>query len=117
MEVRQVYTDKESRTVIINGTLLGPELTITSLYAPNDSTASFYTTFSELLTKYQSPHMIIGGDFNMVANPSLDRSAPTAHSESFPMSLSTKLCDSQLIDTWRAHNIGAKVVHILLKSS
>lgn len=108
MEVKQVYKDKESRFVIVKGMLLVRELTIASLYAPNDSSASFNATFFELLTKYHSPHMIIGGDFNMVASPPLDRSAPTAHSKSFPKFLTTKLRDSQLIDRWRAHKIGTK---------
>lgn len=43
----------------------------------------------ELLTKYQSPHMIAGGDFNMVANPTLDLSTYTTHSKFFPKSAST----------------------------
>lgn len=64
-----------------SGVFLGQALTIASLYGPNDSSASFYAAFFVLLTKYQSRHMIIGGDFNMVAHLSLDRSTPTSQSK------------------------------------
>lgn len=52
--------------------------------------------------------MIIGGDFNLVANPTLDRSSSTTASKAFPRSLTQGLVDHQLIDSWRTHNMGLK---------
>lgn len=108
MEVKQVYKDKDSRYVIIKGLIHNRELTIASIYAPNDSPASFFKSFFDRLSLYHSSHMIIGGDFNMVANPNLDRSTMAPSSKSFPRSLSSGLLEHQLVDSWRAHNIGAR---------
>lgn len=107
-EVRKVFWDKDSRFVIVKGAINNKELTIASVYAPNDPPASFFTSFFEHLTAYQSPHMIVGGDFNLVANPSLDRTSVSTSARAFHKSLTRALREHQLIDSWRAHNIGAK---------
>lgn len=52
--------------------------------------------------------MIVGCDYNLVANPTLDRSRASSISGAFSKSLSRKLVDFQLIDTWQAFNIGAR---------
>lgn len=82
----QVYKDKESRFIIIKGIVLNRELTIASIYAPNDVPNSFFKSLFERLSKFQSTHMINGGDFNMVANASLDRSTVATSARASPKS-------------------------------
>lgn len=41
MEVKQIYKDKDSRFVMIKGVIHNREITIASVYAPNDAPASF----------------------------------------------------------------------------
>lgn len=108
IEVTQCFKDRESRFVIIKGLLHNKEITIASVYAPNDAPASFFKIFFDKLTSLNSPHIIIGGDFNLVANPTLDRSASTMISKAFPRSLTQGLLEHQLVDTWRAHNTSHK---------
>ncbi|PIO27147.1 hypothetical protein AB205_0027470, partial [Aquarana catesbeiana] len=108
MEVKQCFKDKDGRFVIIKGVLHNREITIASIYAPNDAPASFFKSFFDKLTSLNSPHIIIGGDFNLVANPTLDRSSSTKISKAFPRSLTQGLLDYQLVDTWKTHNMGLK---------
>lgn len=56
MEVKQVFKDKDSRYVIIKGQIHNRELTIASIYAPNDSPASFFHSFFDRLSHFHSPH-------------------------------------------------------------
>lgn len=108
MEVKQSYKDKDSRFVIIKGIIHNREITIASVYAPNDAPATFFKTFFDALVSLNSPHMIIGGDFNLVANPTLDISSSIIASKAVPRSLTQGLLDHQLVDTWRTHNMGLK---------
>lgn len=84
------------------------EVTIASIYAPNDAPASFFKSFFDRLASLESPHMIVGGDFNLVANPTLGRSSSTTAAKAFPRSLTHGLLNHQLVDTWRTHNMGCK---------
>ena len=106
--VQQVYKDKDSRFVVVKGLLHNRECTIASVYAPNEAAATFFSSFFLILERFLSPHMIIGGDFNLVSTPSLDRSHVSSFSRAFPKSLSRRLTDLQLLDSWRALNVGAR---------
>lgn len=90
-EVQDVYKDKDSRFLILKGRILGRALTIANIYAPNEASSSFFHTFFDTLDKFYSPHIILGGDFNMVAHPSLDRSNPSSLSK-ISQNLSLKNC-------------------------
>lgn len=87
---------------------MGKELTIANVYAPSGASTQFYLKFFELLDKHRSSHMILGGDFNMVAHPTLDRSNPSPISKTFPKTITRRLKELQLTDTWRCLNMGSK---------
>ena len=107
-EIQQVYKDHESRFIIIKGTLSGRELTVANVYAPNDAQTSFFTQFFNKLQQLHSSHIIVGGDFNSVMQPNLDRSKQNLSSKTLSKTTITHLNDLQLIDSWRALNIGAR---------
>lgn len=49
---------------------------------------------------------MIGGDFNLVAHSGLDRVVSNA--DAFPKTLTHLLSSHQLVDSWHAHNMGAR---------
>ena len=108
LEISNVYKDADSRFIILKGNLNRRSLTIASVYAPNDSQTLFFNKFFDVLDQYISPHMIIGGDFNLAAHPALDRSRVVPSSKAFTKSINRSLSKCQLIDAWRAHNTGVK---------
>lgn len=106
--VEHTYKDPNSRFIILQGKIQGRATTIASIYAPNEAQATFFQQFVTILDRYLSPHLIVGGDFNLAAHPSLDRSRITPSSKAFPKSLTSSLSSLQLIDARRAHNIGCR---------
>ena len=98
-DVQHVFRDPESRYIILKGCINNKEITIASVYAPNDTHTSFFIKFFETLDKYHSPHMLIGGDFNLAAHPILDRSIISPHTKSFSKTINRLTNKMQLIDT------------------
>ena len=107
-EIQNIYKDTDSRFLILKGSIDRRNVTIASVYAPNEAQSTFFTKFLDTLDQYNSPHLIIGGDFNLTSHPALDRSKVVSSSKAFPKSLNRSLSKLQLIDSWRAHNIGIK---------
>ena len=107
-DIQNVYRDPDSRYLILKGSINNRDITIASVYAPNDTHTSFFSKFFETLDKFHSPHILIGGDFNLASHPVLDRSNVSPHTKSFSKTINRLINKSQLIDTWRAHNIGIK---------
>lgn len=63
---------------------------------------------SFLIDKYQSPHLIVGGDLNLAAHLALDRSRAVPSFKAFKRSLNRTLNNLQLVNTWRAYNVDIK---------
>lgn len=105
-DVQHTYKNPDSRFVTVKGSRQGKMVTLASVYALNGSQASFFTTFFQALDRYHSPHLMTGSDFNLVVHSRLDISHIGFSSNAFPKSLQYSLRSHQLIDTWRAHNIG-----------
>lgn len=68
----------------------------------------FKAFFFHILDKYNSPHLLLGGDFNLVAHSALDRSRAGSATNAFPETLKTLLHSHNLVDSLRAHNVGAR---------
>ena len=99
--------DPEGRYIIIQTTIFNKVFTIVNLYAPNnDDPAFFHTLFSQISNLTANSITIIGGDFNTVLNPSIDRSNTSANVR---LSHSAKtineyMDDFGLVDSWRLRN-------------
>lgn len=106
MEVQQVYRDAEICYIIIKGYLLGKELIIANVYVPNDCQSTLFSSFFDTLHWYHSSHIILGGDFNSVLQPCLDRIKQTP--KTFSKSTCTHLNTMQPIGSWRALNVSAR---------
>lgn len=60
-------------------------------------------------------HLVVGSVFNLVAHSKLDRSHDVQHANAFPKTLQKLITSSQLIDSWRAHNVGPERTHSTLQ--
>ena len=97
--------DAEGRFVFLQGQLDGSALTILGLYAPNVNQTLFLCGLEGLLERALDSPLLIGGDFNCVPNPSLDRShPPLQRTQALKMSrgLEEWLNCWGLTDIWRA---------------
>ncbi|KAF7650781.1 hypothetical protein LDENG_00120640 [Lucifuga dentata] len=99
--------DPEGRYIIIQATIFNKTFTIVNLYAPNnDDPAFFHTLFSQISNFTANSITIIGGDFNTVLNPSIDRSntpvnVRLSHSAK---TINEYMDDFGLVDSWRIRN-------------
>lgn len=64
----------DGRFVIINGQIRNVKIIIPNIYRPNGGNPhSFHTVFSHI-NNFSNSTIIVGGDFNTILNPTLDRS-------------------------------------------
>ena len=68
--------DPEGRYVAISGQLAGRDIALLSIYAPNIEQMMFLESLSAKLSEYLQKPILVGGDFNCVADVTLDRSHP-----------------------------------------
>jgi len=69
-----VYSDTGGRYIIVSGILYQTPVLLVSVYAPNWDSPDFMTTLFSHLPSLDTHHLLLGGDFNCVVDPSLDRS-------------------------------------------
>lgn len=70
-----VHYDNDGRYVITSGCLRNVKLTLVNLYAPNTQQALFFASLCPVISQFMEGPLIIGGDFNSVCDPTLDRSS------------------------------------------
>lgn len=102
-ELANSIEDPNGRFVIISGSLCGMPVVMACVYAPTWDDDKFISNFFSSLPKVDDHYLIIGGDFNMIQNPSLDRSSSNPQ----VLSKSAKVLDTYrtslgLFDPWRA---------------
>ena len=71
--VNDITVDKDGRYVICTLDMEDTKITLCNVYAPNYDEPAFFASLLECVNKYNNEHVIIGGDFNLVLNPELDR--------------------------------------------
>lgn len=92
--------------MLVRGTLNGEAIVIGSIYAPNSEQDKFLETLSTVLVDWEAYPWIIGGDFNMILDVSLDRSHPplqNTNSRKLAESLQNWASGWGLGDVWRMH--------------
>ena len=101
------WIDPDGRYVAVTGRLGGRDLTLVSIYAPNVEQGKFLMELSGKLASCLTGPVILGGDFNCVADIRLDRSHPPLR-DSPVCRLAKQFTTWQskwgLIDSWRQHN-------------
>ncbi len=72
----QIIADPDGRYVIVVGNLVHTSVVLVNIYAPNWVNPIFFTSLFSSIPNLNSHYLILGGDFNCVMDPRLDRSNP-----------------------------------------
>ena len=71
-ELTDLVSDKEGRYLVLRGKLQNEKCTLVNIYAPNSAQASFMCPLITILAQYTDSPILMGGDFNLVKDASLD---------------------------------------------
>lgn len=98
-------SDPQGRFIAINISIYNNPLTIINVYGPNKDDPSFFHHLFSHLTNLPSSDLIIGGDFNTVLDPLIDRST-TANTRPWSSTSVIKqyMLDYGLGDSWRLNH-------------
>ncbi len=108
LTIEHLGSDEKGRFVFIQCEIYNNRLALVSIYGPNE-TDSAYTDFQNsktLLEEIDCP-LVVGGDFNAVINPALDKSQSDTANPSSKL-LNKFITELNLIDLWRIQNTKAK---------
>lgn len=100
--VTDVQRDPLGRFLFLKGSLHNKTFTIANLYAPNSRQVPFFRHTLQLLTTFSTGSLIVGGDFNVPLDPSLDTSNGTSSSTNRALrAIKTQFRELLLHDAWR----------------
>uniref|UniRef100_A0A9J7Z1E5 Uncharacterized protein n=1 Tax=Cyprinus carpio carpio TaxID=630221 RepID=A0A9J7Z1E5_CYPCA len=71
----KVISDSNGRYVIVAGKLYNTLILLVNIYAPNIDDEQFISSVLNILPNLDTHQLIMGGDFNFVLDPFLDRSS------------------------------------------
>lgn len=98
--------DPEGRYLIVRITVDSIPYILVNLYAPNHDQHAFYPKLLHELLQYADHQLIIGGDFNVTQDPTLDRTGNSRLSQTHALthSLASFKEHLNLCDPWRITN-------------
>ena len=79
-EPGQTVSDPDGRFVEVPGKLQNTAVIWASIYSPNWDDCSFVSKFVPSLPNIENHDIIVGGDFNLIQDPILDRSSNKPYS-------------------------------------
>uniref|UniRef100_H3AEC7 Endonuclease/exonuclease/phosphatase domain-containing protein n=1 Tax=Latimeria chalumnae TaxID=7897 RepID=H3AEC7_LATCH len=79
----KVESDDEGGYMIVSCLLRGVEVTLASIYAPTGNPVSLFTDLAVSLSQHPSNRIILGGDWNGVWDPFVDKTDPVSSSDLF----------------------------------
>ena len=101
----QCISDPNGRYTIVVGTLLQMPVIMVCVYAPMWDCPNFITTLFSLIPCLDTHHLILGGDFNLVIRPNLDKSNPKVlTSSNMARALTTLTNQIDCVDAWRSRH-------------
>ena len=93
--------------MVVKGWLGGRDLALTSVYAPNIEQGRFLAELSSKLANFLIHPIILGGDFNCIADVGMDRSHPPLREPPvyrLPKQYLAWQTEWDLVDSWRRQN-------------
>ena len=104
--VKEFYSDNLGRTLIITLEIGGVMYTLINVYFPNQDKPKdqmiFIDHLEKCVNKFEGSNIIIGGDFNIVLNPKLDKwGGDNEKPSNVAMYLKGCFERNNLIDAWR----------------
>ncbi len=101
-------SDEKGRFVFIRCKIYNNRLALVSIYGPNETDSTFLTQISKTLLEEIDCPLVVGGDFNAVINPALDKSQSDTTANPSSKLLNKFITELNLIDLWRIQNTKAK---------
>lgn len=100
------YKDKDGRYVLVNGSVDGVALSLLNVYAPNENCPLFFKNIFDLVLDKANGVLLVGGDFNLVLNPLLDKSSTQTlpYLSTSSRALQNRCEELGLTDVWRHLN-------------
>jgi len=102
IKVLDVWADLTGQITIAKVEYSNRKIALISLYAPNTFNAEFYKTLTAVMLELPDFAFIVGGDFNAVWDPAIDRSgaSETANQRQSSAALKAWAQDTGLVDLW-----------------
>ena len=100
-----IDSDQEGRNITLILEIENKKYLFSNIYAPNTDDTQFFINTIERIEKFEDyDEIFIGGDFNLVMDPSVDRYKSTANHERCLTILTEYLEKTGLNDSWRIQN-------------
>lgn len=104
LQVDTVQPDFNGCYVLIKGNLYGESIMLLNVYAPPKSPPCFFAVLAELVSEFSIPNVIIGGDWNCILDPNLDKSSQTKFINKSSKCLNQLINDMCWVDIWCLKN-------------
>ena len=93
--------DTNGRFLVVTGILNSVPITLVNLYAPNFDNPDFFQKVFNLIPDISSTNIILGGDFNCVLDPLLDKQfSKSLQKSNSCIRLNTLADNLNLVDIW-----------------
>lgn len=104
LTVEHTGRDNEGRFVFIRCKVHNDRITLVSIYGPNETDSNFFTNISSTLLEQTDSPLVVGGDFNAVVNPALDKSHSETTTNPSSKLLNEFITELNIMDLWRIQN-------------
>ncbi len=108
LTIEHLGSDEKGRFVFIRCKIYNNRLALVSIYGPNETDSAFLTQIYKTLLEQIDCPLAVGGDFNAVVNPALDKSQSDTTANPSSKLLNKFITELNLIDLWRIQNTKSK---------
>ena len=101
-KIREVRRDMQGRYIFCKIEMDGYDYCIGNIYSPNCDDLEFFEEVSNIIEDMQCIHVILGGDFNVVLDPVIDRNCEARYNSMACEKIKEIQDRLNLCDIWRA---------------
>ena len=99
--------EDKGRVLYVTVNIYGIETLLVNIYAPNEDDVKFYERVFIKIREYELEHVVVGGDFNLVLDISVDKKGGLAKTNEKARDCVLKFMETlELFDIWRIRNAG-----------
>ncbi len=98
LTIEHLGSDEKGRFVFVRCKIYNNRLALVSIYGPNETDSAFLTQISKTLLEEIDCPLVVGGDFNAVINPALDKSQSDTTANPSSKLLNKFITELNLID-------------------
>uniref|UniRef100_A0A3Q3WVD3 exodeoxyribonuclease III n=1 Tax=Mola mola TaxID=94237 RepID=A0A3Q3WVD3_MOLML len=98
IKILKQQSDEEGRWLAIDAELFGIRYTFMNIYGPTADLPGFFVELSNEITQFGNSYVVLGGDFNNVRNPKVDKTYTWGITRP---SQARKAIEVDLVDVWR----------------